>query len=321
LIKTNCNFCEKEIDIFPYRLDYHEKHFCNQTCYANWQRKNKPDWKRIETNCDFCNKKINVKLSKFKKFKHYFCSRDCTANWNKKNAPRGKNSPHWKEKIILNCSFCGKEINKHESLVNGRKEHFCSKKCFFQWKHENNPKGKDSPLWNKVLVHCDFCNEPFHLPRHKLKKSKYHFCDAKCMGKWRTKNLVGSSNPIWTGGKFPHYGDYWYVQKSGIMKRANYVSELSGDDGGKMETHHIIPIRRFIQKYIDLCLSDIPSVELTSFRVLPYDLIPSIIFEEANSKENLMYLTQPEHTEFEGMPPTFFDEIRRLNTDEEPNVA
>lgn len=106
------------------------------------------------------------------------------------------------------------------------------------------------------------------------------------------------------------------MQKGRIIKRANYVSEVSGNNGGKMGVHHIIPVKNFIRKFIELGLKDIPSVEISSFRVLPYDLIPSLIFEEANAEENLMYLTQSEHITFEGMPPTFFDEIRRLNCEE-----
>jgi len=64
-----------------------------------------------------------------------------------------------------------------------------------------------------------------------------------------------------------------------------------------------------------LCLEAIPSITLSSFKVLPYYLlIPDAIFEEANKESNLICVTRNEHPEIEGMPPTFFEAIlRKLN--------
>ena len=98
------------------------------------------------------------------------------------------------------------------------------------------------------------------------------------------------------------------------MERAKYASEISGNNGGMLDIHHIIPMRIFVQKYIDLCLSDIPSLTISSLQVIRYDLfIPNIIFEEANRRNNLICVTRIEHPGIEGMPSTFFDSILRLN--------
>jgi len=163
-------------------------------------------------------------------------------------------------------------------------------------------------IWNKG-IHRKYNNalEDYYKnnPEKKLKM-------ARKGGQWH-KEHPGPLSPCWKGGYFPHYGENWFIQKRKIINHANAVSEISGNNGGKMAVHHIIPQRVFVQRYIDLCLSDISSIDLLSFRVLPYDLIPTLIFEEANSEDNLIYLTQPEHMEFEGMPPTFFEAIKNAN--------
>jgi len=47
MIKTNCNWCEKEISLFPSRFNKSLIHFCNKSCHRKFKNKvNNPSWTR-----------------------------------------------------------------------------------------------------------------------------------------------------------------------------------------------------------------------------------------------------------------------------------
>jgi len=117
----------------------------------------------------------------------------------------------------------------------------------------------------------------------------------------------GEEHSQWKGGYYPYYGHGWSKAKRDALKRSQYRSELSGNNGSKIEVHHIIPTRKIIQKYIDLCLKPyIKSLDPESFRVLPWFLIPDVIFNVINDSHNLIVLTKIEHLRCEGLPPSYF---------------
>lgn len=320
-ISVNCKNCEKEILAQPSKLKLVKDCFCSNKCHADWQRQNgphgkeHPNWKQKSLICDFCGKKISRSPAFIKN--HNFCNTFCYYEWKRRNTPKGKDHPLWKEKITVCCAYCNKTICVKPSLIRIGINNFCNMVCSTNWKREHYPKGTNNPFFKQKKIQCASCGKEIWFKAYRLKKFNNHFCNNDCYFKWLEVNgrPSGKDSPFWDGGVFYHYGRNWLSQKRNILKRANHVSELSGNNGGKMGVHHIIPVRNFIRKFIDFGLKDIPFMEISSFKVLPYDLIPSVIFEEANSDENLIYLTQSEHTKFEGMPLSFFAEIKRLNAE------
>lgn len=111
---------------------------------------------------------------------------------------------------------------------------------------------------------------------------------------------------------FPAYGKYWEQQRKKALKRAGYVSELSGNNGGKLSVHHIYPYYKQLEKFVDLCLKPhIPELNGELLKIVP-TLIPTSIIKEAHNLDFLIVLTFSEHSTIEGKPFSFFENIKNL---------
>ena len=78
--------------------------------------------------CPICNKKFSRWKSQEKRKGRsgiLFCSVDCQNIWQNK-------------RLIVNCTNCNKEIERHMCNLNRHKHHFCNKKCEFEWKRKDN---------------------------------------------------------------------------------------------------------------------------------------------------------------------------------------
>jgi hypothetical protein len=100
-------------------------------------------------------------------------------------------------------------------------------------------------------------------------------------------------------------------------ERAAFRSEVSGEADRKLHCHHIASSRRFIEFILDDEFLSIFELEKKYNGYLVWTIfkyvIPKSIMTEMNRLENMIILTCKEHREFEGMPITFFEEIRRVN--------
>ncbi|MBC8521274.1 MAG: hypothetical protein H8D26_04700 [Methanomicrobia archaeon] len=52
-----------------------------------------------------------------------------------------------------------------------------------------------------VLVACDDCGKIIYRGLHHVQRSKHHFCDIKCYGKWLSRVKSGDKNSFYKGGK------------------------------------------------------------------------------------------------------------------------
>lgn len=113
-IQVKCDYCGKEIERIPARLEKAENNFCSRDCQGKWNSQHKvgtnhPSYTQIEVKCDYCNKSFLIQPYKLKECEKHYCSRECQHNSLcgrhlseehkqkvKENTPRGKNSPHWK---------------------------------------------------------------------------------------------------------------------------------------------------------------------------------------------------------------------------------
>jgi len=96
-IKVKCDFCSRELEIYPYLAKAHKNHYCNQKCHNKhtWsinrdkiiegqKNKQKTGW---IINCLNCGKERYVTKATVKKF----CSRKCMDEY-----MVGENSQSWK---------------------------------------------------------------------------------------------------------------------------------------------------------------------------------------------------------------------------------
>lgn len=102
----------------------------------------------------------------------------------------------------VECAWCGKKKRVKLSEIQNNKTGFfyCSRKCYSKWFSESVTGEKNPRYKEKVKVHCDNCGKEKNVfPCHDEEYDK-HFCDSKCYGEWRSKNLMGANNPKWIGG-------------------------------------------------------------------------------------------------------------------------
>lgn len=99
--------------------------------------------------------------------------------------------------MIVQCSFCEKDLKRKPSQVKKRKNHFCDKICFGKWNSENK-KGENHPNYKRVIVNCSFCNKPITIKNYQFEQNENHFCDKECQGKWNSQNKVGKDHPTYS---------------------------------------------------------------------------------------------------------------------------
>ncbi len=131
--------------------------------------------------------------------------------------------------MIVNCTYCNKEINKKESEIKKNKRHFCSNKCKNKWESENL-KGKNSPHYNRVKVKCDYCHVEIEIEKAKYNKlisgkQKNVFCNRDCRANWEKINKKGKLNPLFkkTNNRC-EYCNKEYLLKQSKINSSKYCS-------------------------------------------------------------------------------------------------
>ena len=95
----------------------------------------------------------------------------------------GDLKPKSNKKVVAICDDCG----KIRTLRKEDYHSFCKSCC---------RKGEKSSIYKgKIKVTCDNCGKVIEKYPCEIKNWKYHFCNLKCRGEWRSKNYYGESNP------------------------------------------------------------------------------------------------------------------------------
>lgn len=125
-------------------------------------------------------------------------------------------------------------------------------------------------------------------------------------------------------------GPEYKAWREKVIERVNYESEISGlpeyysvmgysnnrsELFSIVSVHHITSVTKFLKKAIEFLFGDVFGFNLAKFFILDWDVIPKVIFEELNGSNNIFVLNHNEHGEFEGMPITFFEAVRRANAE------
>jgi hypothetical protein len=311
-MKVNCQHCGKTFNTKPHRIKEGKGKYCSKACFDTHRRetdiykgKNNPRYTKEECICVNCGKKFLRIPAEIKKYGGKYCSKKCHYTYRKTTgAFSGTKHPGY-NKIERICKYCGKIFLTKRCLAESAK--YCNKNCREKAHHPTE----------KI---CRYCGKTFTIYTSRLQqrdmKKRGRFCSRRCFDHARSEfeEYLGINHPNWNGGYFPYYGEKWRNLRRNILELASKSSELSKENKEKLHIHHIIPLKNYINKYLELCITPyIENIKYVAFELLPFDFIPITIFEEANSRDNLIVLTMDEHKKYEGMPIGFFEKIKKLN--------
>ena len=152
----------------------------------------------------------------------------------------------WNKKpdLFKECELCGKKFKIHYYRKNTAR--FCSMSCKSKWIFKNknirekfieaskkrtgnkNNKWKGGP----IKVKCAWCDKELLRFPSRLKKFKYHFCEAngECYAKWQIENRTGENSGGWQGGVSfePYPPKFNKLLKRKIKERDNYKCQICG---------------------------------------------------------------------------------------------
>jgi len=156
--KTNCFLCGKEFLRYPSQRRKSGRVFCSPGCLHLWLKKqtgpNNPQFRKIKTECAFCDKILFRNRYKVDNQKNQFCDNACHGKWRSKNII-GKNSPDYKERTIVLCSYCGRPKKILPSSL-GKTAYFCNIGCKGLWEGENCT-GENGKNWKGGVAYLPYC--------------------------------------------------------------------------------------------------------------------------------------------------------------------
>ena len=86
-----------------------------------------------------------------------------------------------KTSVIVNCTYCGKELEMPPNRIKAAKNIFCNTECKGKYMSEHL-KGENSPSYKSTTVHCDYCGKEINKPPSLIKEK--NFCDRNCMANY-----------------------------------------------------------------------------------------------------------------------------------------
>lgn len=123
------------------------------------------------------------------------------------------------------CLCCNKEFETNRNAAK-----YCSQECYRYFK-----------ILNRITCYCEYCGKELHLNRKEFERSKRHFCDKVCSGKFH----VRENNPSYNSEldeedrrtKRRIFG-YKNFRKE-VLERDNYTCQITGETNCDLEVHHL----------------------------------------------------------------------------------
>lgn len=158
-----CEYCGQDFQVSPHRVAEGAR-FCSRECFNNSVKPSRAKQKV----CRFCGETFTGANKKY-------CSRKC---WHET----------MKERITLNCEYCGVEFET--TLTTGQAH--CSKECAYAARR-NMPKSERGG-WVKCT--CEICNRPFYRERYRVQQEPSRFCSVACANEWK-RTITGEEHPLY----------------------------------------------------------------------------------------------------------------------------
>lgn len=184
------------------------------------------DCKIFMKKCKNCGEiKFNTKFPKIRK--SYF-NRENTCNTCRNNK---------RKKVSKVCPCCG------ITFETSRKNIYCSEKCYHNYK-----------VMNRIICHCEYCGKELHLTNADYERSKKHFCDKSCSGKYHMKENNPSYNPdLDEEDRRLKRRIFGYKNfRDEVLKRDNYTCQITGEKDCELEVHHLNGYDNFKKLRLDI---------------------------------------------------------------------
>lgn len=100
----------------------------------------------IEKICEVCEKSFRVVPSRIETAR--FCSINCYKRYKKQHPDEFPKPPRRGYSVEVRCKYCNKTFKKIVSLFLKRKKHFCSMRCYIDYRHEHPEEYSGENHWN-----------------------------------------------------------------------------------------------------------------------------------------------------------------------------
>ena len=100
------------------------------------------------------------------------------------------------KKFIFNfkCDYCKGEGKNNFNSYCKTKHSFCSTECYWKYKKEYEPKGKDYKTYSQIECLCSQCNKPTSINKYHKEHRKNIFCSQNCYWEFRKSNYSGENH-------------------------------------------------------------------------------------------------------------------------------
>ncbi len=221
-VTVQCDHCGASLEKKPGRINRHN--FCDHDCHDAWQGGYPSDSERgiagkPNTQCAECGKPLRRQPSELKKSKHFFCSPKCHGEWDSKHKV-GPNGANWRGgPVTVQCSWCGKKMEKPLAWAKKHESHFCSTECSANWRFEYFS-GPNNPCWKGGKV--PYYGSNWNRQRRKARKRDNHTCQRCGV----TSDELGQRLDVHHIVPFRHFLTLYGDDPETAAKKANKLSNL-----------------------------------------------------------------------------------------------
>ena len=175
-IKCNCDYCNKELELIPYRYNLTKHHYCSLKCKNKhrsiWYKgKNHKSYSKVKFKCEICGKEVYQVKSQYENNIHHYCSYECTYKGQSKFYS-GENHPCYNPLISKDDRENGRFIEGYDNFIKQvyERDNYTCKCCGDNKGGNLNAHHLNGYDWDKEhrtdinngITLCEKCHKEFH---------------------------------------------------------------------------------------------------------------------------------------------------------------